>query len=117
MGINNRAVDKPEEAAKAFQPSEGSTGFENVKNTIADKLRKVAEALDEKAAEQDEQSGMARYATQASEWLEQSVEYVRQFDYAKESDRVRKHIGRNPGRSLLIAGAFGLIIGAFLRRR
>ena len=117
MGINNRVVDKTGETAAEFQGSGKSTGFENVKNIIADKLHNVAEALGEKAADQDAQSGIAQYGKQASEWLDQSAEYVRQFDYEQADARVREYVRQSPGRSLLIAGAVGLIIGAILRRR
>ena len=57
MGINNRAVDKTGKTAAESQGSDKSTGFENVKNTIADKLHNVAEALNEKAADPDAQCG------------------------------------------------------------
>ena len=117
MGINNSTVDKTGETAAEFQGSGKSTGFENVKNIIADKLHNVAEALSEKAADQDAQSGIAQCGKQASEWLDQSAEYVRQFDYEQADARVREYVRQSPGRSLLIAGAVGLIIGAILRRR
>ena len=117
MGINNCAVDKTEETAAEFQGSGKSTGFKNVKNIIADKLHHVAEVLCEKEADQDAQSGITRYGKQASEWLDQSAEYVRQFDYGQADARVREYVRQSPGRSLLIAGAVGLVIGAFLRRR
>ena len=117
MGTNNRVVDKTGETAAEFQGAGKSTGFENVKNIIADKVQNVAEALGEKAADQDAQSGIAHYGKQASEWLDQSAEYVRQFDYEAVDARVREYVRQSPGRSLLIAGAVGLIIGAILRRR
>jgi ElaB/YqjD/DUF883 family membrane-anchored ribosome-binding protein len=60
---------------------------------------------------------MAQYGKQASEWLNQSAEYVRQFDYERADARFREYVGQSPGRSLLIAGGVGLIIGAILRRR
>ena len=117
MGINNLAVDKTGENAAEFQGSGKSTGFGNVKNSIADKLHNVAEALGDKAADQDGQSGIAQCGKQASAWLDQSAEYVRQFDYKQANARVREYVRQSPGRSLLIAGAVGLIIGAILRRR
>ena len=117
MGINNLAVDKTGENAAEFQGSGKSTGFENVKNIIAGKLHNVAEALGEKAADQHAQSGIAQYGKQASEWLDQSADYVRQFDYEQADASVREYVKQSPGRSLLIAGAVGLIIGAILRRR
>ena len=117
MGINNSVVDKTGETAAEFQGSGKSTGFENMKNIIADKMHNVAEALGEKVAYEDTQSGKAQYGKQASKWLDQSAEYVRQFDYKQADTRVREYVRQNPGRSLLIAGAVGLIIGAILRRR
>ena len=117
METNNWAVDKTEETTAEFQGSGKSTGFENVKNKIADKLHSVAEGLGDKAADQDRKSGIAQYGKQASEWLDQSADYVRQFDYKQVDARVREYVRENPGRSLLMAGAVGLIIGAIWRRR
>ncbi len=89
----------------------------DVKNVIADTLHSVAEGLDEKTADQDAQSSMAQYGKHASAWIDQSAEYVRQFDYQEADASVRAYVRQNPGRSLLIAGGVGLMIGAFLRRR
>ena len=117
MGIGNMTTDKTAVTAAGFQGPDKTTGFENVKNIIADKLHNVAEALDEKAADQDAQCGIAQYGKQASGWLDQSAEYVRQFEYEQADARVREYVRQSPGRSLVIAGAVGLIIGAILRRR
>jgi len=117
MGIDNWIVDQTGETAAEFQGSGKTTGFQNVKNIFADKLHNVAEALGEKAADQDAQSGIAHYGKQASEWLDQSAEYVRQFDYEQVDAGVREYVRQSPGRSLLIAGVVGLMIGAIWRRR
>ena len=117
MGMNNWAVKKTGDTAAEFRGSGQSTGLKNAKNSIADTLHKVAEALAGKAANQDAPSGIAQYGKQASEWLDQSAEYVRQFDYEQADAKVREYVRQSPGRSLLIAGAVGLIIGAILRRR
>jgi ElaB/YqjD/DUF883 family membrane-anchored ribosome-binding protein len=117
MGINDSEVDKSGDTAAEFQGTCKSIGFENAKNYVADKLHDVAEALGEKAAHQDAQSGMAQYGKPASEWLDQSAAYVRQFNYEQTETRIREYVTQSPGRSLLIAGAIGLIIGAILRRR
>jgi len=117
MGMDNSAVDKAGESAAVRQGSGKSTGFENVKNKIADKLQSVAKGLGDKAADQDGKSGIARYGKQASEWLDQSADYVRQFDYKQADASIREYVKQRPGRSLFIAGVVGLIIGAFLRRR
>ena len=117
MRINNSVVDRTGETAAEFQSSGKSSGFENVKNVIADKLHNVAVALGGEATAQDAQSGATHYGKHAAELLDQSAEYVRQFDYEQVDARVQEHVRHSPGRSLLIAGAVGLIIGAILKRK
>jgi ElaB/YqjD/DUF883 family membrane-anchored ribosome-binding protein len=117
MGIEDWAGDKTGEPVAQGQSPDKSTGFENVKNIIADKLHDVAEALGEKAAGKEAHSGIVHCGKQASEWLDQSAGYVRQFDYRQADARVREYVRQNPGRSLMIAGGVGLIIGAVCRRR
>jgi ElaB/YqjD/DUF883 family membrane-anchored ribosome-binding protein len=117
MGKNNWTTDEAEETGPESKNSDKSTGFGNVKTIIADKIQKAADALGEKATNPDAHYGMAQYGKQASEWLDQSAEYFRQFDYVQAEASVREYVGKRPGRSLLIAGGVGLIIGAVLRRR
>jgi len=117
MRTNNFEVDTTEETAAEFQGSGTSTGFEKVKNIIADKLHSVAEGLGKHGADQDGKSGLAKYEKQASELLDHSAEYVRKFDYKQADASIREYVKQSPGRSLLIAGAVGLIIGAVLRRK
>ena len=109
-------MDKAGETATEFQGSDKSTGLRNVKTIIADKLHEAAEALDKKASDKDAHSGVAQYGKQASEWLDQSAEYVRQFGYDQTDAKIREYVRQSPGRSLLIAGTVGLIIGGILRR-
>jgi ElaB/YqjD/DUF883 family membrane-anchored ribosome-binding protein len=113
MGENYQEGDKMEEAAEDLQGSGKCDGFEKVKNIIADKIHEAAKALNEKATASDG----PRYKNHASEWLDQSAEFVRQFDYEKANARIRDYVERSPGVSLLIAGGIGLFIGAILRRR
>jgi ElaB/YqjD/DUF883 family membrane-anchored ribosome-binding protein len=54
---------------------------------------------------------------QAAEWLDQSADYVRHFEYERVDADFRDSVKKSPGRSLLIAGGIGLIIGAILQRR
>lgn len=117
MEENDTVVDSIEENEAEFQRSDTSTGFEKVQNIIADTLHHVAETLSEKATNPDAHDCMAQYGNQASEWLDQSADYVRQFDCVQADTRAREYVGEHPGLSLLIAGGVGLIIGAVLRRR
>jgi ElaB/YqjD/DUF883 family membrane-anchored ribosome-binding protein len=105
------------ETAAGLEASDKSSCCGNVKTIIADKLHNFAEALGHKAADRDAESGVGKYGKQASEWLDQSAEYVRQFDYKQVDVKVRNYVREKPGRSLLISGVVGLIIGAMYRRR
>jgi ElaB/YqjD/DUF883 family membrane-anchored ribosome-binding protein len=111
------AVDEMGKTITDQQCSCKSTGFEKVKNSIAETLHNAADALGIKAAENDSQCGLAQFGKQASERLDQSAEYIRQFNCKPADVKIREFIRQSPGRSLLIAGAVGLIIGAIVRRR
>ena len=117
MESNRCAVDETGKTVTEHQCACKSTGFENVKNSIADTLHNAADALGAKAAEKDSQCGLAQFGRQASERLDQSAEYIRQFNCKPADVKIREFIRQSPGRSLLIAGAVGLIIGAIVRRR
>lgn len=105
------------ETAADCQSSDRSCICGDIKTVIADKMHKVAVAVREKAADQDAQSAMAQFGTQASRVLDESADYIRKFDYEQADARVRAYVGQHPQRSLLIAGGVGLIIGAVFRRR
>lgn len=117
MGKDNERVDATEDTAEEFEGAGKATGFDNIKNSLADTLHDIAVTLGEKSSGQDSQSGISQYEKQASEWLGQSAEYTRQFDYEKADAKVREYVRQNPGQILLIAGGVGLIIGAVLRRK
>ncbi len=110
-------IDPLEENREASDPIGKVSGFEKIKKVIADRLVDVAATLDEKAATQDAESGMAQFEKQASEWLNESAEFVRNFDHEETDAAIRAYIRENPASSLLIAGGVGLAIGALLRRR
>ncbi len=116
MIINNEE-SQPEDTTGWREDSSKSCGFENVKNIIADKLHHVADALGDDAATHDEQSHRAQYEKHASEWLDKSAEYIREFDCTETNEKLKDCIRKHPGRSLMIAGGVGLVIGSILRRR
>jgi ElaB/YqjD/DUF883 family membrane-anchored ribosome-binding protein len=93
------------------------SNLEEVKNIIAKKLHDVAEELSEKAESRDLQPLIGDYGKQAAHWLDQSAEYIQDFDYHELNAKVRGYVKENPGFSVLIAGVAGLILGTFVRRR
>jgi ElaB/YqjD/DUF883 family membrane-anchored ribosome-binding protein len=117
MEVNYSEGYKTGETVRDYQCVERSSSFENYKTKLAETIHKVAEALNEKTAGPEVQSGMAHYKKQASDLLYQSEQYVRRFDHTQVDAKVREYVKQSPGQSLLIAGGVGLIIGAILRRR
>lgn len=117
MEIDNRVIDKTEETGAGSQGSARSAGFGNVKNRIADNLHNAAETIGKKTDDQGAQAGIGQYGKQISGWFDRAAGYVRQFDYEQADAGVREYVRQSPGRSLLIAGGIGLMLGAVLRRR
>ncbi len=88
--------------------------FNSVKETIAEKLERAAASL----GRPTEGSGvLGPYSQQASEWLHQSADYVRDFDVKKADLQLRNQIRTHPGQSLLIGVGVGFLLGLLLRRR
>lgn len=96
------------------QSSGGST-LETIKETVADKLHAAASTIQQKAG-QNQENAVAGYAGQAAGWLDNAAEYVREVDPQQVKSDIQHQVRSNPGRSLLIAGAAGLLLGILLRR-
>ena len=96
------------------QPRTGNSTIDNIKRTIAEKLKSAAGALKERTGQQNATSP---YADKASGWLDTAADYVRDLDPNQMKTDIQKQVRSNPGRSLLIVGAAGLVLGALLRRR
>ncbi len=103
--------------APAFdsQSSGGST-LDTIKENVADKLHAAANTIQQKAA-QNQSNPAAAYAGQAAGWLDGAADYVREVDPAKVKTDIQQQVRSNPGRSLLVAGAAGLLLGILFRRR
>lgn len=98
-------------------PSTGGVStLDTIKDTVADKLHAVAGAIQQKAG-QNQENAVAGYAGQAAGWLDDAAEYVRDVDQRKVKADLQKQVRNNPGRSLLVAGAAGLLLGFLFRRR
>jgi ElaB/YqjD/DUF883 family membrane-anchored ribosome-binding protein len=117
MKVDSWSPNNTAENALMEKPSNKPFGFKGLKDIVADKLQTIAETIGNKATSPEAQPDVARYSKHASELLGQSADYVREFDYTEAKDQVQEYVKKSPGRSLLIAGAAGLILGALLRRR
>lgn len=90
--------------------------LDGVKTAIADKLHDVADVLEEKSLEYDPLSDVALYERRASIYLDRWANDIRCFDFTEADAKARLAIRQNPGRSLLIAAAAGMLLRALLRR-
>lgn len=97
------------------KPMSGTPTLETIKTTVADKLNAGAGIIRQQV-EQTQNNALAGFADQASGWLDTAADYVRQVDPQKVKADLQKQIRRNPGRSLIVAGAAGLLLGIMLRR-
>jgi len=95
--------------------SRDSSTFDDVKQRVADKLHSAAETIQSKAA-QNQPSQLAGYANTAAEWLDDTSSYIRHVDPQQIKSDIQTQVRRNPGKSLLIAGAAGLLLGVLIRR-
>ena len=95
-------------------PRATGTGVDKIKSTLADKLKDAAGAIKQRAGEQ---GAVGNYAGKAGTWLDSAADYVQHFDPQQAKQGLEKSVRSNPGRSLLIAGAAGLLLGAIFRRR
>lgn len=101
-------------SAVGSQPS-GSSTLETIKSTVADRLNAGAGIIRLKI-EHTQDNAVAGFAGQASAWLDNAADYVREVDPQKAKADLQNQIRRNPGRSLIVAGAAGLMLGIVLRR-
>lgn len=93
------------------------TSFDQLKVRIADKLRHAAETLHGKAEDLQTPREAPNFGAQASVWLHNSADYIEQIEPKKIKDDFTEQVRRNPGKSLLVASAVGLVLGAIFRRR
>lgn len=111
----NRFAPGTEISPDRSQSTGGGSSLDTIKDTVADKLHAVAGVIQQKAG-QNQESGVAGYAGQAAGWLDDAAEYVREVDPQRVKSDLQKQVRSNPGRSLLVAGAAGLLLGFLLRR-
>jgi ElaB/YqjD/DUF883 family membrane-anchored ribosome-binding protein len=90
--------------------------FGRVKSAVADLLSEAADAIHDKSAGTSS-SELSNLGDRAASWLEHSAGYVREMEPQRLKSDIEEKVRRNPGRSLIIAGAVGLVLGSLLRRR
>jgi ElaB/YqjD/DUF883 family membrane-anchored ribosome-binding protein len=101
---------------RRWRETEGST-FERVRSGLSEKLSGAAQVLHEKVAGSGKQTEITNLGNRAADWLERSADYVKDVEPQQIRSDIEAQVRRNPGRSLLIAGVVGLILGRVIRGR
>jgi ElaB/YqjD/DUF883 family membrane-anchored ribosome-binding protein len=94
----------------------GSPAFDRVKAVVADLLVEAADVIHQKSAVTGN-AELSNLGGRAANWLEHSADYVREMEAQRLKSDIEDKVRRNPGRSLIIAGVIGLVIGRVIRRR
>jgi ElaB/YqjD/DUF883 family membrane-anchored ribosome-binding protein len=100
-----------------LETQRGAERLESVKERIARGLREAAGVLNKNSMRRSESDDIAALGRRAASLLDRSADYVSDFDPERVKNDVTNQVRRNPGRSLLIAAAAGLVVGALVRRR
>lgn len=96
----------------------GVSGLEHVKTAVADALHSAAVTINKGVArDADVGRKLGGYGRAASDWLEKSADYVRDADAPRIAEDIRRQVRSHPVRSVLIAGAVGLVLGSLLRKK
>jgi len=88
-----------------------------LKSAIAQQLATGAEAIHRQTAHVEHPSELSQWGEQTADWLKRSANYVNELQPQKVKADLEMTIKQNPGRSLLIAGLAGIVLGNLLRRR
>ena len=94
----------------------GGSAFDQIKSTVASGLHAAAQTIQQKTAGSDQLSDRASLGSRAATWLDRSADYVSEMEPQRVKTDLENQVRRNPGKSLLIAGVAGLVLGRILRR-
>jgi ElaB/YqjD/DUF883 family membrane-anchored ribosome-binding protein len=97
---------------------ERSSALQQIKSTAVDNLNSVADALRKRSVHAGgEAEGRPGLEQKAADFLNRSADYLNDLNADKFKTDVKNQVHDHPGRTLLIAGAVGVMLGAILRRR
>ncbi len=96
--------------------TQGKPVFQLIKESVASGMSKVADAVHQQA-EKTQAPQLNNLAHQTAGWLGKSADYVQQLQPEQLRADIERQVRKNPAKSLLIAGAAGLVLGAIFRGR
>lgn len=110
-------MEKQLTSTENYYGSRQDSPWGKVRGTVARQLSSAANKLHEQTARNERPSEFSRFGAQAADWLERSADYVNEIEPQQLKADLETTVRRNPGRSLLVAGLAGLVIGKLLHRR
>jgi ElaB/YqjD/DUF883 family membrane-anchored ribosome-binding protein len=90
--------------------------IDEARQTAAERLGSAAAAIGDRADQLPGGPKIQRFAQAAAERLGTTAEYVRSHDAKRMLGDVERAIKNHPGPSLVIAAAFGFVVGRALTR-
>lgn len=115
--LPNRFDEASPPRLEAGAMESGGANSKRIQVRIADKLHQAAETLFGQTEDHSTPPEVTNFGAQASAWLHHSADYIAQAEPEKIKADLSEQVRRNPGKSLLVAGAAGLLLGAIFRRR
>lgn len=93
-----------------------SQTVDDSRKTAADRLGNAASAVRDRAGELPGGPKVQQFADAAAERLSTTADYVRSHDAKRMLSDVERAVKNNPGPALVIAAAFGFVLGRALSR-
>jgi ElaB/YqjD/DUF883 family membrane-anchored ribosome-binding protein len=88
----------------------------DLKESVSDMARTAASAVRDRVDQLPGGPKVQQFAQAAAERLSTTADYVRSHDAKRMLDDVGRVVKNNPGPSLVIAAAFGFVLGRALTR-
>jgi ElaB/YqjD/DUF883 family membrane-anchored ribosome-binding protein len=108
-------TQRAREAAQSVTDVANET-IDNGRSTVADGLDSAASAIRDRADALPGGEGVRHFARRAADRLGNSADYVRTGDPGQIVADAGRFIKNNPGPALMVAAAFGFIVGRALPR-
>lgn len=89
---------------------------ENSRTAAADRLKQAAEAVRDRAPDLPGGDRVHQFAQTTADTLSTTADYIRTHDVHRVVEDVEAVVKRNPGPALLVAAAFGFLVGRALSR-
>ena len=116
--IGERAVNRVNEARESVSEMARAAAnkIDDNRVTAADRLESAASVVHERAQQLPGGRNVEHFAHAAADRLSSTADYMRSHDAAGMMADVERVVKNNPGPALVVAAAFGFLVGRALSR-